>query len=299
MKAAEMVGKKFGRLTVIEVDESNNSKCICRCDCGTIKSVYTSNVRRGLTTSCGCYSREIHSQVKEDLTGKTFGRLTVISRAENKGSDVQWLCHCNCGNSIVVASKSLKSGNTKSCGCLKSELTSQRFSMDITGERFGKLTVIRRNGTFAGEDGTQYSQWLCKCDCGTYKTIRGHDLVSGRVTSCGCMASRGEEEVRAILNKLHVQFETQFYFKNLKSDKGWPLRFDFALFKDDKLVGLIEYQGIQHYIEQPMGFGKQQREVTDKAKRDYCQSNNIPLFEIMYNDNIEQKVNSVIKELQI
>lgn len=299
MKIEEMVGKKFGRLTIMGIDESNKSKCICQCDCGTVKSIYASNIRRGLTTSCGCYSKEIHSQVKDDLTGKVFGRLTVIKRVENKGGDVQWLCQCECGNSVVVASKSLKSGNTKSCGCLKSELTSERFSMDITGQKFGKLTVIRRNGTFIGEDGTQYSQWLCVCDCGTYKTLRGHDLVSGKVTSCGCIASRGEEEVRVILNELRIKFETQFYFKDLKSDKGWPLRFDFALFKNDNLVGLIEYQGIQHYIEQPMGFGKQQREVTDKTKKYYCKTNNIPLFEIAYNDDIEYEVNNIIKELQI
>lgn len=56
----------------------------------------------------------------EDLTGRKFGKLTVIERAENaKNGRVRWLCKCECGNSIAVLSYSLKRGQTKSCGCLK------------------------------------------------------------------------------------------------------------------------------------------------------------------------------------
>lgn len=54
----------------------------------------------------------------EDLTGKRFGKLTVISRAENIGVKTAWNCVCDCGKSVVVISNSLKTGNTKSCGCL-------------------------------------------------------------------------------------------------------------------------------------------------------------------------------------
>ena len=58
-----------------------------------------------------------------DLTGQTFGRLTVIER---KGSDKQrnalWECLCTCGNTTVVAAIELRRGHTKSCGCLKIEM---------------------------------------------------------------------------------------------------------------------------------------------------------------------------------
>ena len=56
-----------------------------------------------------------------DLTGKRFGRLTVISRAENKSHDVRWNCICDCGKSTISHSYSLTSGRTKSCGCLSLE----------------------------------------------------------------------------------------------------------------------------------------------------------------------------------
>lgn len=53
-----------------------------------------------------------------DLTGKRFGKLTVLSRTQNQGHFVAWLCRCDCGNILAVRGQSLKSGNTKSCGCI-------------------------------------------------------------------------------------------------------------------------------------------------------------------------------------
>ena len=57
-----------------------------------------------------------------DLTGQRFGRLVVIERAENKGEKVRWLCQCDCGNTVLVATNGLRNGGTKSCGCLHKEL---------------------------------------------------------------------------------------------------------------------------------------------------------------------------------
>lgn len=62
----------------------------------------------------------------KDLTGQTFGRLTATSctKIDNK---VMWDCSCSCGSRASVLSTSLVQGKTKSCGCLKKELTSARF----------------------------------------------------------------------------------------------------------------------------------------------------------------------------
>ncbi len=58
-----------------------------------------------------------------DLKGKTFGRLTVIERAENIGKYTAWLCECSCEehNKVVVLGMRLKNKSTQSCGCLKIE----------------------------------------------------------------------------------------------------------------------------------------------------------------------------------
>ena len=60
-----------------------------------------------------------------DLTGQKFGRLTVISRAENKGKETCWKCQCDCGNEVIVQGNNLKNGHTVSCGCFRREKTSE------------------------------------------------------------------------------------------------------------------------------------------------------------------------------
>jgi len=55
--------------------------------------------------------------------------------------------------------------------------------IDITGERFGRLTVIEQNGKL----GDQIA-WRCKCDCGNFTTVRSSSLRTGKTTSCGCFA---------------------------------------------------------------------------------------------------------------
>lgn len=75
-----------------------------------------------------------------DETHKKYTRLFVVKRAENnKRGDVQFLCKCDCGKSIVVKGASLREGNTKSCGCLKKDY------MTIYGKN-------ENNGMWCGDD---------------------------------------------------------------------------------------------------------------------------------------------------
>lgn len=65
---------------------------------------------------------------KENLLGQTFARLLVIAEAEPVGTRrrTAWLCQCECGNTKVVKADELKSGDTKSCGCLNDEKRKER-----------------------------------------------------------------------------------------------------------------------------------------------------------------------------
>lgn len=295
------IGEKFGRLLIIDKapDKNGRHEIVCQCDCGNIKNVNLGAVLSGKIISCGCYQTEsIKERFTNNLVGQRFGRLVVIEQDDNIGGRVTWRCKCDCGNYVTVKSCCLTGGFTNSCGCLKSELSSERFSHKLEGQKFGKLTVIKRNGTLVGSDGTQYSQWLCKCECGTEITVRGHDLVSGGVKSCGCLVSAGEYEMRLLLNKYNIKFKTQQTFDDLVSDAGGKLKFDFSLLdEDNNILALIEYQGIQHYKEQPMGFGEQQRLVTDKQKKDYCHNKNIRLYEIRYDEETEPKLKEILLEV--
>jgi hypothetical protein len=118
-----------------------------------------------------------------DLTGQRFGRLSVLNRGEGMISGyAAWLVKCECGTVKEVSSRALRTG-TKSCGCRRGFRDVQ--AIDIRGQRFGSLTVVRRDGSRRGG-----ALWLCRCDCGGERSATGPDLRANRVTNCGCMRRR-------------------------------------------------------------------------------------------------------------
>lgn len=65
---------------------------------------------------------------------------------------------------------------------------------DLTGQRFGLLTVISRAEDYVLGSGSRRTQWVCDCDCGTTKTVRGTHLTSGAIVSCGCYGRKKLKE---------------------------------------------------------------------------------------------------------
>lgn len=82
-----------------------------------------------------------------DLTGKRFGRLVVVSRAENKGQLSRWNCVCDCGNTTIVYSNNLRRGFTQSCGCYRHECELERASSRRT---HGESHRTRLYGIWSG-----------------------------------------------------------------------------------------------------------------------------------------------------
>ena len=114
-KKGHLIGKRFGRLVVIErTDKSNNGGVIwrCKCDCGNEKEVPTSYLTSGHTKSCGCLKLESHLI---NISNQKFGRLTALYFIQNTG---KWHCRCDCGNEKDIDSYLLKNGTTQSCGCI-------------------------------------------------------------------------------------------------------------------------------------------------------------------------------------
>lgn len=120
--AANIKGQKFGQLTIIEqVNKGKkNSEWLCQCDCGNKIIMSYTNLKKSPNPNCGCNP----NRPFEDLKGQRFNHLTVINRNVDMGygGKVFWNCLCDCGNITIVESYNLKSGNTKSCGCLTSYL---------------------------------------------------------------------------------------------------------------------------------------------------------------------------------
>lgn len=113
----DLLGKRFGRLVVTSRSSSSpdgRAKWNCICDCGAEKSVIGKDLRRGMTTSCGCYNKQ---KDVINLSGARFGRLVAREQIDNGLVRAHWLCVCDCGASKVVSSKNLIRGLTISCGC--------------------------------------------------------------------------------------------------------------------------------------------------------------------------------------
>ena len=130
MKYASLIGKKYGRWTVIEdLGVKNRERYyLCQCDCGVQRSVMGRNLKNGRSTSCGCYKKEINSkQMAEqnkkrslDLRGQRYGMLTPLEPTDQRLSNsIVWKCKCDCGNITYVSVDNLRGNHpVKSCGCL-------------------------------------------------------------------------------------------------------------------------------------------------------------------------------------
>lgn len=222
--------------------------------------------------------KERNSKPRHDLTGKMFGRLKPLYYI--KGG--KWHCQCQCENKteLDVDTRNLNSGHTQSCGCLQREKASQN-TIDMSNYEDENIKVLERDGSSK----TQIAKWKCLCKhCGNIFTTQGAHIRSGKIKSCGCVHSQNEQMITQLFIDNNIDFATQYTFSDLKGLGGRSLRFDFAVFKNNTLSHLIEYNGAQHYIqpEGKWGNGFEQLQYHDNLKKEYCKKNNIKLIIIKY-----------------
>lgn len=133
MRYIDLTGQKFGKLTVIELQDHGANhkpaKWRCICECGNEKIVDSQLLRRGIITDCGC-------KIRNRLVGKRFGMLTVLEssdrRAASKSGGIYWKCKCDCGNIVYVSTNNLvsKYSHTVSCGCHRKSMATKHGKSD-------------------------------------------------------------------------------------------------------------------------------------------------------------------------
>ena len=254
---------------------------------GSMKKDIAEQVGCSLTT-VGKYTKNIEVEI-DDMVGKIFGRLEVVRRAPKsnaKNRCHRYICKCSCGNETEVNGGALRSGHTTSCGCKTKEAGASNV-IDITGQKFGKLLVLERDGSYNG-----YALWKCQCECGQVKTINGHLLRGGNVKSCGCVKSWKEIEIAKLLDEIGVLYVREYSFEDLFSDSNRKLRFDFAIIRNETVLFLIEYQGEQHYNKENIWY-ESKMEYHDRKKKDYCRRNNIPLYILNKDDDLVKTIENL------
>lgn len=172
----DLTGQVFKRLTVLGFshnDSGYRSYWTCRCECGKVKPIQGYWLKTAL--SCGCYLSEY-----EDLTGKRYGRWTILSRAGNRKKLVYWNAVCDCGNKGIVGATSLSRGHSKSCGCFQREVASRIHRLDgfdaVTREAIGryKQGAKSRGYEWSFEDSYAASLMALSCHyCGVEHSMKG------------------------------------------------------------------------------------------------------------------------------
>lgn len=224
-----------------------------------------------------------------------FGQLYVLWRVKdyvqpNGNKQVQYECVCcGCGETTVVRGEELRQGQ-KSCRLCGYKATSRAKTVDLTGQRFGRLVAKVLTGW---KDESHQAIWYCECDCGEPCFVHSGDLVSGNTGSCGCLQagkSKLEVYVRQYFDgtkpKSFDRYESQVRFDDLRGISNGKLSYDFGLYDGNgNLECLIECQGMQHYKPVERFGGEEQFEVQqfhDELKREYAANHGIRLVEIPY-----------------
>lgn len=113
-----------------------------------------------------------------DLTGEKYNHWTVLQEGSKaKNGARQWFCQCDCGTQKLLLQSNLRSGKTKSCGCVNK-------TQDLSGLIFNKLTVLKKDEQLSQERGQSY--WICQCECGNITSVTTANLKNGATKSCGC-----------------------------------------------------------------------------------------------------------------
>lgn len=121
------------------------------------------------------------NEVHAVSVGQKFGKLTVLEPVAGRKTP-HWLCRCDCGNIVLYSEAQLINGQRKSCGCMKSP--------DITGCRYGFLTVIGRSDKRAPRGKRTVPLWECRCDCGAIVYKAKDTLTNPDQCSCSDCANK-------------------------------------------------------------------------------------------------------------
>ena len=300
MKLKDLTGQQFKNLTVlyraedvIKDGKKRRVKWHCRCNCGNEFDAIADNLTRRPNMTCQECANKIRAEHNRiNVVGNKYGRLMVLEIISDT-SPTKVRCVCDCGNEHICDQTDVVSGHTQSCGCLWHDAISESNTKDWTGHisahgiEFLHQECINKNG-----------QWLWRCRCGICKNefvALPAKINNGHITSCGCrIQSSGEEYVENILNQYNIDFIPQYKFNDCKMK--YVLRFDFAIFYHSQLLGLIEYDGKQHF--EPIDFfggldGFKRTQERDNIKNTYCNLHNIPLLRLPYTlsaDTIKTKI---------
>lgn len=214
----------------------------------------------------------------EECGTMTYLERTVIKRAIDANISVLSKCKgCagqkdNCHYSVLCREKNLY------------KVPDRVLKVEV-GKQYGTWEVLRyRNSNLCIDHQTRV---YCKCAaCGQEKEFRVDELLNC-TAACDCYRghSAGEHLIKYFLEQKQIPYKAEFTFEDLVGLNGGLLRYDFAVFDNGKVKGLIEFDGQQHYQKAGTYYNEDGTvQAHDNIKNEYAQKHNIPLLRIPYWD---------------
>lgn len=292
----------------IEIDSNSNCKLLqdyyisakdklkLKCSCGNV--FYTTlnkfkSLNKRQCNDCGKKIRimnkklkisDVKNMVKE--IGYTF--IKFVDDPSTLDSKTKFQIRCKNDHEYTTTYNNIQQG--KRCGlCRGRNKTTEMFKAEVYEKTNGEYELL--------SEYTDSSTYVIihHHTCGNDYKVKPNNFISGH--RCPhCNFSKGEKQIETYLMTHNVTNITQYRFDDCRN--VLPLPFDFAIFKNNELVLLIEYDGKQHF--EPVNYGRLSDEDTlenfkyiqhnDNIKNTYCKENNISLLRIPYweFDNIEQ-----------
>lgn len=287
-----------GDYSLISEYESYNKKITLKHNtCGYEYDVQLFAFKRGnRCPKCGVKKRsesqtKTQSEFCKEVSKATNGLYEVIGEYKGAFRTVK-IKHLKCGNVFSkVAKNFLKIPSCPYCGGFRF-ISDEEFKERVEILGCGEYEVI---GNYVSDKKGKVKFKHIKCGHEFEMLASNFTSAGQRCPNCCAGKSKGELIIRDVLKSLDVDFEEQYKFDDC-SDKQ-QLRFDFAIFKNDKLEALIEFDGIQHY----RGWQKDKEDLRDikrrdKIKDDYCLKHNLKLVRIPYfkMKNIEEIIKEVV-----
>ena len=237
----------------------------------------------------GCWEVLEPNVINPDTTAPTYKNRAVFSK-----------CICrNCNITIrYIRNNELKKYSTKPCIRCKNRTTAEKTHPKI-GDKFGLLTVIGDGGYY---NERHYS--ICQCECGNIITIMDNRFKTGNTSSCGCLISKGENNIEKILKQNNYIYAHDIIFPQFQKDTGYKYRFDFVIYNSDGSVNrFIEFDGRQHKFGPDTNYWDRDKTDTleeiqrrDQIKNNWCLEHNYILIRIPYTKVDNMNINDLFSE---
>ena len=165
--------------------------------------------------------KQAHNRI--NYVGRRYGMLVVEEVIYEKmttgcrGTITKFKCKCDCGNEKIIRADSIRYRNKRSCGCNSLNQRRKNKRKDITGEKYGRLTVLEMIWGNRAE-GTR-TKCRCICECGAEVIVSADQLKRGNTGSCGCYNKDVISKIKTkdwtgIKTPFGVEFVSQAYQKN-------------------------------------------------------------------------------------